>query len=50
MPSDQKDQTLDQDLAKQIAALEKIVTEIELKEGKLVSQKNAIRAIEINIK
>jgi hypothetical protein len=49
MPSDQKDQTREQALAKQIAALEKIVAAIELQEKKLKSQKETIRAIEINI-
>lgn len=50
MPSDQKDQILEQDLAKQIATLEKIVTTIELQEEKLISQRNAIREIEKNMK
>jgi len=47
MPSDQ---TAEQDLAKQIAVLEKIVSAIELQEEKLISQRNAIREIEKNMK
>ncbi len=44
------DQTVEQDLAKQIAVLEKIVSAIELQEEKLISQRNAIREIEKNMK
>jgi len=48
MPSDQKAQSIEQELSKQIAILEKIVTAIKLQEV-LVSQRNAIREIEENI-
>ena len=44
------DQTVEQDSAKQITVLEKIVSAIELQEEKLISQRNAIREIEKNMK
>ena len=44
------DQTVEQALAKQIAVLEKIVVAIKLQEEVLVSQRNAIREIEKNMK
>ena len=44
------DQTVEQELAKQIAVLEKIVSAIELQEEQLISQRNAIREIEKNMK
>ena len=44
------DQTVEQELAKQIAVLEKIVSAIELQEERLISQRNAIREIEKNMK
>ena len=50
MGIEQMDQTVEQDLAKQIAVLEKIVSAIELQEEKLISQRNAIREIEKNMK
>lgn len=49
MPSDQKAQSIEQELSKQIAILEKIVTAIKLQEEVLVSQRNAIREIEENM-
>ncbi len=49
MPSDQKAQTLEQKLAKQIVNLEKIVAAIKSHEDLLVSQRNAIREIEENM-
>ncbi len=50
MGIEQMDQTVEQELAKQIAVLEKIVVAIKLQEEVLVSQRNAIREIEKNMK
>ena len=49
MPSDQKAQSIEQELSKQIDILEKIVTAIKFQEEVLVSQRNAIREIEENM-
>ncbi len=50
MGIEQMDQTVEQELAKQIAVLEEIVAAIKLQEEVLVSQRNAIREIEKNMK
>ncbi len=50
MGIEQIDQTVEQELAKQIAVLEEIVAAIKLQEEVLVSQRNAIREIEKNMK
>ncbi len=49
MSSDQKTQSIEQELAKQIDVLEEIVTAIKLQEEVLVLQRNAIREIEENM-
>ena len=50
MGIEQKDQTVEQELAKQIAVLEEIVAAITLQEEVLVSQRNTIREIGENMK
>ncbi len=50
MGIEQMDQTVEQELAKQIAVLEELVAAIKLQEEVLVSQRNAIRKIEKNMK
>ncbi len=50
MGIEQMDQTVEQELAKQIDVLEEIVAELKLQEELLVSQRNGIREIEKNMK